>query len=80
MRKEVIMPKVGLDMDEGTISVWYKQVGESVKEGEPLLSIETDKTVISVDSSLTGVLVEIIVPEGETVEITKTIAWIETDD
>jgi len=80
MRKEIIMPKIGLDMDEGTISVWHKQVGDKVAEGETLLEIETDKTVTEVKSSLIGTLVEIVAEEGETVEITKTIAWVEVDE
>jgi pyruvate/2-oxoglutarate dehydrogenase complex dihydrolipoamide acyltransferase (E2) component len=80
MRKEVIMPKIGLDMDEGTISSWMKKVGDKVTEGEALVEIETDKAVTEVQSSLNGTLVEIIAQEGDTIEITKTIAWIETDD
>jgi len=80
MKKEVIMPKIGLDMDEGTIGEWYKKVGDHVIEGEALLSIETDKALTDVESALTGTLVEIVAEEGDTVEITKTIAWIETDE
>jgi pyruvate/2-oxoglutarate dehydrogenase complex dihydrolipoamide acyltransferase (E2) component len=80
MRKEVIMPKIGLDMDEGTISTWLKKVGDRVTEGETLVVIETDKAVTDVQSSLNGTLVEIVAKEGDTVEITKTIAWVETDE
>ena len=42
MLKEVIMPKIGLDMEEGTILTWLKQAGDSVEEGEALVEIETD--------------------------------------
>jgi len=80
MRKEVIMPKIGLDMEEGTISAWLKKVGDKVKVGEPLVEIETDKTVTTVESALNGTLVEIVAQEGDTVEITKTIAWVEVDE
>jgi pyruvate/2-oxoglutarate dehydrogenase complex dihydrolipoamide acyltransferase (E2) component len=80
MRKEVIMPKIGLDMDEGTISEWHKSVGDKVVEGEPLVDIETDKAVTTVESALNGTLVEIVAQEGDTVEITKTIAWVEVDE
>jgi pyruvate/2-oxoglutarate dehydrogenase complex dihydrolipoamide acyltransferase (E2) component len=80
MRKEVIMPKIGLDMDEGTISAWYKKIGDRVTQGEALLEIETDKAVTDVESSLNGTLIEIVAQEGDTVEITKTIAWVETDE
>lgn len=80
MLKEVIMPKVGLDMEEGTILTWFKFVGDHVEKGEPLLEIETDKAVTEIESSLTGILKEIVEVEGAEVEITKTIAWIEIDD
>jgi pyruvate/2-oxoglutarate dehydrogenase complex dihydrolipoamide acyltransferase (E2) component len=80
MRKEVIMPKIGLDMDEGTISEWHKKVGDKVTEGEPLVDIETDKAITTVESALNGTLVEIVAQEGDTVEITKTIAWVEVDE
>ena len=80
MRKEVIMPKIGLDMDEGTISQWYKKVGDRITEGDLLVEIETDKAVTDVESSLNGILIEIVAKEGDTVEITKTIAWVEIDE
>lgn len=79
MRKEVIMPKIGLDMEEGTITRWYKSVGDKVSKGESLLEIETDKAVTDVESALDGTLIEIVAEPGDTIEITKTIGWIETD-
>lgn len=80
MRKEVIMPKIGLDMEEGTISAWVKQVGDKVQEDDVLAEIETDKATTEIKSSMNGTLVEIVAQEGDTVEITKTIAWIEEDE
>jgi len=80
MRKEVIMPKIGLDMEEGTIVHWDKKVGDKVVRGEKLLEIETDKAVTNVEAAVDGTLVEIVAQEGDTVEITKTIAWVETDE
>lgn len=80
MRKEVIMPKIGLDMEEGTIVEWLKEVGDTVKEGDELVQIETDKAVTTVESALNGTLVEIVAEEGDEVEITKTIAWVEVDE
>ncbi|HIT29986.1 MAG TPA: 2-oxo acid dehydrogenase subunit E2, partial [Candidatus Scatomorpha stercoravium] len=41
--KEIVMPKLGLTMTEGTIAAWHKSVGDEVKEGEPLFDVETDK-------------------------------------
>lgn len=80
MKKEIIMPKIGLDMDEGTITKWYKKIGDRVKNGELLVEIETDKAVTDVESSVNGILVEIVANEGETISITKTIAWVEIDE
>ena len=80
MRKEIIMPKIGLDMEEGTIEKWWKAVGDTVKEGDLLVDIETDKAVTTVESVLNGTLVEIVAEEGDTVEITKVIAWGETNE
>ena len=80
MLKEVIMPKIGLDMEEGTILTWLKQAGDSVEEGEALVEIETDKATTEVEAAVSGTLKEIVAEEGAVVEITKTIAWIETHE
>ena len=66
MKKEIIMPKIGLDMEEGTIEQWLKKVGDTVKEGDPLVEIETDKAVTTVESALNGTLVEIVAELGST--------------
>jgi len=79
MRKEVIMPKMGLDMTEGTIIRWHKKVGDSIEKDELLLEIETDKAMTDVESAISGTLAEIVVPEEEEVEVGTIIAWIETD-
>lgn len=80
MKKEVIMPKVGLDMEEGSILTWWKKVGDHVEKGEVLMEIETDKAVTEIESSDTGTLVEIVIPENELVEIGTVVAWIESDE
>ena len=79
MKKEIVMPKIGLDMEEGTIESWEKKVGDRVAEGDVLCKIETDKAVTDVESTVNGTLREIVAQEGDTVEITKTIAWVEVD-
>ena len=80
MRKEIIMPKIGLDMTEGTIVEWKKKVGDRMERGEVIASIETDMAVTEFEAAVDGVLAEIVAEEGEEVEITKTIAWVETDE
>lgn len=80
MKKEIIMPKIGLDMEEGTIVKWLKAVGDHIDQGEAIAEIETDKAVTEVESSVSGTLSEIVAQEGDEVPITKTIAWVETDE
>ncbi|MCG8483804.1 MAG: 2-oxo acid dehydrogenase subunit E2 [Clostridia bacterium] len=80
MANRVIMPKQGLQMTEGTITKWLIQEGESVKEGEPLFEIETDKLSIVIESAYTGTLIKIIKDQGETVPITEVIAIIGEPD
>ena len=76
MINEVIMPKLGLTMDEGTILSWYKKEGETVQAGEALLSVETDKVAIDVEAPANGTLLKIVVLEGATVPLGEVIAYI----
>jgi len=55
------MPKLGMTMEEGTVQVWFKQEGDTVQKGEPLLSVLTDKVDIEVDAPASGVLHKILV-------------------
>ena len=59
------LPKLGMDMEEGVIGSWLKAEGDSVQKGEPLAEIETDKAVVTVESSLSGVVLKLYYPEGE---------------
>jgi len=68
MPTKVIMPQLGESVVEGTVSKWLKQVGESVSEFEPLLEVSTDKVDTEVPSPASGVVLQIYVPEGQTVE------------
>ena len=78
MASNIIMPKQGLQMTEGTIIKWLKKEGELVNEGEPLFEMETDKLTITIDSTATGTLLKIVRGEGELVPITETIAIVGT--
>ena len=73
---EVVMPQMGVSVSEGTITKWLKQAGETVARDEPLLEISTDKVDTEVPSPADGVLSEIVVPEGETVEVGTVLARI----
>jgi 2-oxoglutarate dehydrogenase E2 component (dihydrolipoamide succinyltransferase) len=78
-RVDVIMPQMGESIAEGTVSRWLKKVGEAVKRDEPILEISTDKVDAEIPAPASGVLVEIKVGEGTTVEVRTVIAVIETD-
>jgi pyruvate/2-oxoglutarate dehydrogenase complex dihydrolipoamide acyltransferase (E2) component len=73
---EVVMPQMGVSVSEGTVTKWLKQPGESVELDEPLLEISTDKVDTEVPSPGEGVLAEIRVQEGETVEVGTVLAVI----
>jgi pyruvate dehydrogenase E2 component (dihydrolipoamide acetyltransferase) len=73
---EVVMPQMGVSVSEGTITKWLKQPGEAVEADEPLLEISTDKVDTEVPSPGTGVLAEILVAEGETVDVGTKLATI----
>jgi 2-oxoglutarate dehydrogenase E2 component (dihydrolipoamide succinyltransferase) len=64
---QVIMPQLGESVLEGTITRWLKSTGESVREFEPLLEINTDKVDTEVASPADGVLLTSLIPEGTTV-------------
>ena len=76
MSTDVVMPRMGETVDEGTVNVWHKAVGDQVTEGEPLLEIGTDKVDTEIPAPATGVLSEIRVQQGETVSVATVIAVI----
>ena len=76
MATEVIMPKAGMDMQEGQIIKWYKQEGEYVEKGEILLEIMTDKVNMEVEAETSGYLLKILKQDGETVPVITTIGYL----
>jgi 2-oxoglutarate dehydrogenase E2 component (dihydrolipoamide succinyltransferase) len=77
---EVVMPQMGVSVSEGTITKWLKQPGEAIAQDEPLLEISTDKVDTEVPSPGEGVVAEIRVAEGETVEVGTVLAVIAPAD
>jgi 2-oxoglutarate dehydrogenase E2 component (dihydrolipoamide succinyltransferase) len=73
---DVVMPQMGESIAEGTIVRWIKQVGDAIDKDEPLFEISTDKVDAEIPSPGSGVLVEIRVPEGETVPVNSVVAVI----
>ena len=76
MAKEVVMPKLGLTMTEGTVEAWLKNEGDEVKEGEKLFSVSTDKLTNDIEATVSGKLLKILVPAGETVACLTPVAVI----
>ena len=66
---DVIMPQMGESIAEGTVTKWLKKIGETVKRDEPLFEISTDKVDAEIPSPIAGVLTEILIQPGTTVEV-----------
>ena len=76
MATEVRLPQWGMEMAEGTIVKWLKREGDAIKEGEPLVEVETAKIETELESIASGIVAHILVPEGETVPIRTVLAVI----
>ncbi len=78
-RIEVSMPQMGESIAEGTVSKWLKQVGDAVERDEPILEISTDKVDAEIPSPADGILAEIAVDAGATVEVGTVVAYIDPE-
>ena len=76
MVHEVILPKLGQTMEEGTVVDWLKQEGDAVQRGEVLFTVESDKATLEVEASTRGFLRRILVPAGQTVPVLTVVALI----
>lgn len=74
MSETINMPKLGFDMAEGTLVRWVKQVGENINKGDVLAEIETDKATVEVESPAGGVVLQLIVNQGDVVPVNAPIA------
>lgn len=72
----VLMPKLGQTVEESTIVKWNKKEGDAVAKGEVLFEIETDKAVLEAESFVEGTLLKILVPEGKSVPVQATVAFV----
>jgi pyruvate/2-oxoglutarate dehydrogenase complex dihydrolipoamide acyltransferase (E2) component len=80
MTTKVNLPKWGMGLEEGTVTHWLKTKGERVEEGEPIVEIETAKATQEVMAPASGILVEILLAEGETAAVNTAIALIDEDN
>ena len=76
MAYEILMPQLGLTMEEGTVSGWLKHEGDAVKAGEAILEITTDKLTNEVTSEHDGVLLKIVAQEGEDIPVKGLLGYI----
>ena len=76
MATNIVMPRLGLAMEEGTIVKWLKNVGDYVEEGEMLLEVQSDKLTMEIESTDSGILKKILVQEGEMAAVNAPIAII----
>ena len=76
MAYELLMPQLGLTMEEGTVSAWLKKEGDAIKVGEPILEITTDKLTNEVVSEYDGTLLKIVAQEGEDIPVKGLLAYI----
>jgi pyruvate/2-oxoglutarate dehydrogenase complex dihydrolipoamide acyltransferase (E2) component len=79
-RVEILLPQWGMGMSEGTITSWLKAVGDTIAEDEALAEVEAEKVEETLESPAAGTIVEILVPEGDTVEVRTPVAVIESAD
>ena len=77
MATDVVVPTLGESITEATLGAWLKQPGEAVKADEPIASLETDKVAVEVNAPVAGVMGELVVSEGATVEVGAVIARVE---
>ena len=80
MATEVIMPKLGLTMEQGTLGSWLAVEGQEVKKGDPLLEVVTDKLTMEVEAQKSGVLRKILVEAGSEVPVFTLVGIIGTAD
>jgi pyruvate dehydrogenase E2 component (dihydrolipoamide acetyltransferase) len=74
MAYKIVMPQLGLTMEEGSVSVWLKKPGEFVEKGDPLFNIETDKVEMEVESMGKGYLGKIQIEVGQKVPVGTLLA------
>jgi pyruvate dehydrogenase E2 component (dihydrolipoamide acetyltransferase) len=75
----VEIPKVGLVMENARLVRWLKSLGDVVRQGEPLLELETEKSVVEIESAESGRLVEILVHADQPARVGDRVAWLDTD-
>jgi len=76
MATSVVMPALEMTQESGRLVAWLKREGDSVKKGEPLMEVETDKVTIEIEAPDSGTLGGVLIKENDVVPVGQTIAWI----
>ena len=76
MAVEILLPKIGFSMNEGQVAEWLAKDGDTVSEGQPLYSLEADKSTYEVEAPASGTL-RIVAQTGETYEVGTVLGYIE---
>jgi len=79
MAVEVTLPEIGEDIEHATVSVWHYKEGDKVNEGDDLVELQTDRALIHIPSPATGVLLELLVEEGDLAEVGEALATIDEE-
>ena len=77
MATDIIVPTLGESVSDATIARWIKKAGDAVAADEPVVELETDKVTLEVPSPVAGTLSELVVAEGDTVEVGALLARVE---
>lgn len=76
MLQNIIMPKLGDTMEEGTIANWLVKEGDTVNRGDIVMEVETDKVTLEVESLVSGMILKIIIPDDQTVAVGTIVAYV----
>lgn len=78
-RIAIEMPKLGYDMESGTVAGWLKKVGDKVSRGEAIAEIETEKSTVEMESTAAGTLVEIVAAAGTELPVGQVIGYLDDE-
>lgn len=78
-RIAIEMPKLGYDMESGTVGGWLKKVGDKVSRGEAIAEIETEKSTVEMESTVAGTLVEIVAAAGSELPVGAVIGYLDDE-
>jgi pyruvate/2-oxoglutarate dehydrogenase complex dihydrolipoamide acyltransferase (E2) component len=76
-RVAIELPALGFDMETGRLASWLKAVGDTVRKGDAIAEVETEKATVDLEAPADGTIVEIVVPDGTEVAVGATLAWLE---